>query len=46
MNYNNLYNKVYLVAIWRAGIPRLTFHALRHTFASILIDQGENIKYI
>ncbi len=28
------------------GIPRVTFHALRHTFASILIDQGENIKYI
>ena len=24
----------------------LTFHALRHTFAGILIDQGENIKYI
>ena len=46
MNCNNLYNRVYLQAIEKAGIPRLTFHALRHTFASILIDQGENIKYI
>ena len=42
----NFYNRVYLPAIERAGIPRLKFHALRHTFASILIDQGENIKYI
>jgi integrase len=46
MNCNNLYNRVYLPAIEKAGVPRLTFHALRHTFASILIDQGENIKYI
>ena len=30
----------------KAGIPKLNFHALRHTFASILIDQAENIKYI
>ncbi len=46
INCNNLYNRVYLPAIEKAGIPRLTFHALRHTFASILIDQKENIKYI
>ena len=46
INCNNLYNRVYLQAIEKAGISRLTFHALRHTFASILIDQGENIKYI
>ena len=24
----------------------MRFHDLRHTFASLLIDQGENIKYI
>lgn len=30
----------------RAGIKRIRFHDLRHTYASILIDQGENIKYI
>ena len=46
INASNLYNRVYLQALEKAGIPRLTFHALRHTFASILIDQGENIKYI
>jgi integrase len=46
INSSNLYNRVYLPAIEKAGIPRLTFHSLRHTFASVLIDQGENIKYI
>jgi integrase len=46
INCSNLYNRVYLPAIEKAGITRLTFHALRHTFARILIDQGENIKYV
>ena len=29
-----------------AGISRIRFHDLRHTYASLLIEQGENIKYI
>jgi len=30
----------------KAGIDRIRFHDLRHTYASLLIDQGENITYI
>jgi len=33
-------------ALKAAGCPRIRFHDLRHTYASLLIDQGENIKYI
>ncbi len=33
-------------AIKKTGIPRIRFHDLRHGFASLLIHQGENIKYI
>jgi integrase len=29
-----------------AGLNNIRFHDLRHTYASLLIDQGENIKYI
>ena len=30
----------------KAEILRIRFHDSRHTFASLLIEQGENIKYI
>ena len=30
----------------KAGLPVIRFHNLRHTYASLLIEQGENIKYI
>ena len=33
-------------ALSASGCPRIRFHDLRHTYASLLIAQGENIKYI
>ena len=30
----------------KAGIPRYSPHELRHTFASILIDQGEPVTFV
>ena len=35
-----------LIRIRRAGLPRLRFHNLRHTYASLLIAQGGHPKYI
>ena len=46
MNHNNLVNRHFNPALKRAGIDRIRFHDLRHSFASLLIEQGENIKYI
>jgi integrase len=46
INHNNLVNRYFLPALEKAGIERIRFHDLRHTYASLLIDQGENIKYI
>lgn len=30
----------------RAGLPRMTFHALRHSFASLLLADGESISVV
>jgi integrase len=46
VNHNNLVNRYFLPALKKAGLPKIRFHDLRHTFASLLIEQGENIKYI
>jgi len=44
----NLSRRVLHPAIKKAGLGRIErpFHALRHSYASILINQGENVKFI
>ena len=46
MNYSNMVNRYYKPALKAAAIPQIRFHDLRHTYASLLLAQGENIKYI
>ena len=46
LNYSNVVQRYFLKALKDAEIPRLRFHDLRHTYASLLIEQGENIKYV
>jgi integrase len=40
INPNNLRSRVLRPAIQRAGVPRVGFHAFRHTCASLLIERG------
>ncbi|MFC1799305.1 tyrosine-type recombinase/integrase [Candidatus Eisenbacteria bacterium] len=42
----NLVNREFHPALKRAGLRRIRFHDLRHTYASLLIAQGENPKFI
>jgi len=42
----NMVRRHFTPALKRAGLPLIRFHDLRHTYASLLIQQGENIKYI
>lgn len=42
----NLIRRYFEPALKAAGLPMMRFHDLRHTYASLLIEQGENIKYI
>ena len=46
MNHNNMVNRYFLPALKSAGIEQIRFRDLRHTYASLLIKQGKNIKYI
>jgi len=38
--------RYFLPALMAAELPKIRFHDLRHTYASLLIEQRENIKYI
>jgi len=44
--HDNMYKRHFKPALKTAGLPAIRFHDLRHTYASLLIEQGENIKYI
>jgi integrase len=42
----NLRTRVWAPALAKAGVRHVRIHSLRHFYASVLIAQGENIKYI
>jgi len=46
MDHGNMLRRYFYPALKKTKLPRIRFHDLRHTYASLLIDQGENIKYI
>ena len=46
INHNNMINRHFEPALKKAGIEKIRFHDMRHTDASLLIEQGENITYI
>ena len=43
---DNLRHRVWAPALAKAKLRHVRIHSLRHTFASMLIAQGENVKYI
>jgi len=43
MSHTNLLQRGFYPALKRAGLRRIRFHDLRHTFASLMISNGEDI---
>ncbi|MFH1941775.1 MAG: site-specific integrase [bacterium] len=43
---HNMKNRHFFPALKAAGIAAIRFHDLRHSYASLLLAQGENVKYI
>jgi len=46
MNGSNLRSRVFTKTLVRAKLRTIRIHDLRHTYASMLINQGENLKYV
>jgi integrase len=46
MNYSNMVQRYFLPTLKAASLPRVRFHDLRHTNASLRLENRENIKYI
>ena len=43
---DNWYKRRFVPAVKRAELRPIGLHCLRHTYASLLINQGESIKYV
>ncbi|MFO7783393.1 MAG: tyrosine-type recombinase/integrase [Desulfatiglandales bacterium] len=46
LDNNNLVRRHFDPALRRTGLRKIRFHDLRHSYASLLIEQGEHPKYI
>lgn len=46
LDTQNVKNRVFFRCLESAGIRRIRFHDLRHTYASLLIQNGESMKYV
>jgi integrase len=42
----NFVKRMFSPAVTAAGLGKVRFHDLRHTFGSLKIKQGENVKYV
>jgi len=46
LDSRNVYHRDFMPCLKAAGLRRVTFHALRHTFASLLIQSGASLAYV
>lgn len=43
---HNVKNRVFHACLAKAGLRRIRFHDLRHTYATLLLMQGESPAYV
>lgn len=43
---DNFRHRVFYSLLEKADVPKIRFHDIRHTFASLLLQQGESLHYV
>jgi integrase len=46
LDHNNFRRRVFEPLLTKARLRKIRFHDLRHTFASLLLQQGESPQYV
>jgi integrase len=46
LNRHNIFSRSFKPLLRRAGLPDITFHALRHSFATLMLAGGEHPKVV
>lgn len=46
MDADNFRREVFSKVREKSGLPRFRFHDIRHTFASLLLQQSESLHYV
>ncbi len=46
LDRNHVRNRILAPALKKAGLKHVSVHSLRHSYATIMIDHGENLKFI
>ena len=46
INYNNMVRRHFEPALKAAGLPRIRFHDLRHSYASLQLGNGQTVLYV
>lgn len=46
MHERNFKDRKFYPALVKAGLPRIVFHNLRKTCATLLLESGANIKFV
>ena len=44
LEHNNVYKRNFKPLIEKAGVPKIRFHGLRHTYATLCLERGMHVK--
>lgn len=46
LEHNNVYKRDFKPLVEKAGVPKIRFHGLRHTYATLCLERGMHVKVL